>query len=336
MQMSCVDLTDTDNDGILDIDEDLNNDNDLDNDDLDNDGIPNYLDVDDDGDGVNTEDEDRDNDGNPANDDSDGDQTPDYLDVLDVLIFDTEFIGTGCFPSYSFDLDLLVTQSYSGLINNTYSFYVSESDAQLEVNPLSNPYVTGFFDLLYVRATNTITNHFDIAVVYLNEDYIDSDGDGLTDCEELTGIDSSSPDDCHPNGNITDPFDSDSDDDGYEDCIEAQYGTDPNDPTSFPDIIDSDGDSVLDSQEAIDGTDPNNVCDYNVDFFNFNNVTNAWYNADCDNDGLSNLEEVSAEIDGFTTGYLPTDPFNSDSDGDGVSDFDEINNGTDPNDPTSN
>lgn len=80
-EMSCIDLSDTDNDGVIDINEDVNGNNNLDDDDIDGDGIPNYLDEDDDGDGVNTADEDYDNDGNPANDDTDGDQTPDYIDL---------------------------------------------------------------------------------------------------------------------------------------------------------------------------------------------------------------------------------------------------------------
>jgi len=47
-------LTDTDGDGLYDIFEDVNNDNNLANDDTDGDGIPNYLDLDDDGDGYAT------------------------------------------------------------------------------------------------------------------------------------------------------------------------------------------------------------------------------------------------------------------------------------------
>lgn len=236
-QMSCVDLTDSDNDGILDIDEDLNNDNNLDNDDTDSDGIPNYLDEDDDGDGVNTADEDRDNDGDPANDDSDGDQTPDYLDELDVFIYNAEAVGGGCLPNLVFDFDVIISQNYSDLINNTYSFYISEADAESDVNPLPNPFTDdGTTDIIYIKATNIVTNQSDIAIVYLNENsFIDSDQDGLTDCEELTGVDNGFGN-CNPNGNITDPFDADSDDDGFNDCVEAQYGTDPNDPSSFPDI----------------------------------------------------------------------------------------------------
>ncbi|WP_425077548.1 gliding motility-associated C-terminal domain-containing protein [Psychroserpens sp. S379A] len=237
-QMSCVDLTDSDDDGVFDIDEDVNGDTDLDNDDTDGDGIPNYLDEDDDGDGVNTIDEDRDNDGNPSNDDSDGDDIPDYLDNVDVEIYGAEVAGEGCAPNLIFDFDAVILQSYSGLINNTYSFYLSEADALADVNPLPNPFIDdGTTSMLFVRATNTITNQFAVEVVYVYEDYLDSDQDGLSDCEELTGVNSSNPNfECNPNGNITDPNDPDSDDDGFDDCTEAQAGTDPNDPASFPDI----------------------------------------------------------------------------------------------------
>ncbi|WP_456437864.1 hypothetical protein [Psychroserpens sp.] len=340
-QMSCVDLEDTDNDGVLDIDEDIDGNGDLDNDDTDGDGIPNYLDEDDDGDGVDTADEDRDNDGDPSNDDSDGDQTPDYLDDLDVLIYVGEAVGTGCLPNLIFDFDVIISESYSSLINNTYLFYISEADALADVNPLPNPFIDdGSTTPIYVKATNTITNQSDISFVYLNENsFIDSDQDGLTDCEELTGVDNGFGN-CNPNGNITDPYDEDSDDDGYNDCVELQNGSDPNDDTSIPDI-DSDGDSVLDSQEAIDGTDSNNVCDYNPDNFDYNGVTNEWYNANCDGDISVNecdpapLDECDFSLNcNFST---PTPEWNAlDCDGDTVSNGDEMTNGTDPSDPASN
>jgi len=49
--------TDSDNDGVIDSDEDINGNGDLEDDDTDDDGIPNYLDSDDDGDNVETIDE---------------------------------------------------------------------------------------------------------------------------------------------------------------------------------------------------------------------------------------------------------------------------------------
>ncbi|MDN3493408.1 T9SS type A sorting domain-containing protein [Winogradskyella bathintestinalis] len=51
LEVSC---TDTDSDGVIDSEEDLNNNGNLEDDDTDNDGIPNFLDDDDDGDNVDT------------------------------------------------------------------------------------------------------------------------------------------------------------------------------------------------------------------------------------------------------------------------------------------
>jgi len=76
-----IDVTgeaDTDGDGVLDVDEDVDGDGNPTNDDTDGDGIPDYLDTDDDGDGVDTADEDVDDDGDPTNDDTDGDGVPDF------------------------------------------------------------------------------------------------------------------------------------------------------------------------------------------------------------------------------------------------------------------
>ncbi|OIQ30041.1 MAG: hypothetical protein BM564_04545 [Bacteroidetes bacterium MedPE-SWsnd-G2] len=76
--IDALNCADDDNDGIPTIYEDFNGDGDITNDDIDADGIPNYLDNDDDGDGVLTADEQLDIDGNPI--DSDGDGDVDFLD----------------------------------------------------------------------------------------------------------------------------------------------------------------------------------------------------------------------------------------------------------------
>ena len=75
-----VNDADDDNDGILNIYEDLDGNRNLYSDDTDGDSLPNYLDTDDDGDGILTIHEDLDEDGDPTNDDTDNDGIPNYLD----------------------------------------------------------------------------------------------------------------------------------------------------------------------------------------------------------------------------------------------------------------
>ncbi|WP_298514041.1 Calx-beta domain-containing protein [uncultured Kordia sp.] len=192
---SCTGFVDTDGDGIFDTFEDVNGDNDLENDDTDDDGIPNYQDADDDGDGVNTADEDYDGDNDPTNDDSDGDQIPDYLDAEDVVVFSTDALGTGCDP-VEFDLDAIITDNGNDL--HTYAFYLTEADAIAQSSPLSSPFGVSIADLnnntqqIYVVATNNNSSQTAIGNVFLYWSYEDTDGDGLTDCEEITGIDNPS------------------------------------------------------------------------------------------------------------------------------------------------
>lgn len=71
---------DIDRDGLTNNQEDVDGDGDVLNDDTDEDGIPNYGDIDDDGDGILTENEDANEDGDVTNDDTDGDGIPNYLD----------------------------------------------------------------------------------------------------------------------------------------------------------------------------------------------------------------------------------------------------------------
>ncbi|WP_412987441.1 carboxypeptidase-like regulatory domain-containing protein [Pontimicrobium sp. IMCC45349] len=192
---ACITFEDSDNDGVFDTYEDLNGDNDLTNDDTDQDGIPNYLDEDDDNDGINTIDENYDGDNDPANDDIDGDGIPNYLDDNDVGIFDFEMAGIDCNPVL-FDFDLMVNGIYT-MPNTTYTFYQNEADAIAGSNAITTPsnYTVPFSQMItgnqmiFVKGTNTIHGFSAIATIYLYLDYIDSDQDGLTDCEEITGID---------------------------------------------------------------------------------------------------------------------------------------------------
>jgi hypothetical protein len=60
---------------------------------------------------------------------------------------------------------------------------------------------------------------------------VDTDGDGLSDTEETTGLDNVLTA-ANPNGKITNPSDPDTDHDGASDGDEAVAGTDPTDATS--------------------------------------------------------------------------------------------------------
>ncbi len=128
----------------------------------------------------------------------------------------------------------------------------------------------------------------------------DTDGDGLTDGEEV-------------NAYRTDPLKKDSDGDGLSDYDEVKkYSTDPNKK-------DTDGDGLSDGDELLKyHTDP--------------------LKADTDGDGLSDGEELlkyhtdplktDTDGDGLSDGdevqKYHTDPLNTDTDGDGLFDGDEV------------
>ncbi|MDX1507019.1 MAG: S8 family serine peptidase [Woeseiaceae bacterium] len=122
--------------------------------------------------------------------------------------------------------------------------------------------------------------------------------------------------------------DEDDDDDGLPNWWERHFGLDYRDASDATADGDSDGlDSLAEYANSVDPTD-----------------------ADTDDDGLSDGEEVSSTLtvpndpdsddDGLTDGdeinAYGTDPLNADSDGDGVSDGDEVSiYGTNPTDPLS-
>ena len=167
----------------------------------------------------------------------------------------------------------------------------------------------------------------------------DCDNDGLTNQQEEEAG--------------TSPDNPDSDGDGVLDSTEVSDNTDPNDPCSYlsasqtlqpgsswatadcdkdgltnqqeeeagtsPDNPDSDGDGVFDSTEVSDSTDPNDPCSY-LSASQTLPPGSSWATADCDNDGISNLQEVQNG----------TDILSVDTDGDGVTDGDEQVDETNP------
>lgn len=171
---------------------------------------------------------------------------------------------------------------------------------------------------------NTEFNHtMDVGFVYrfsadqISEDpdrsaQLDSDGDGLTDYDEINvyHTDPNNPDtdgDGLKDGEEvlkykTNPLNPDTDGDGLKDGEEVlKYRTDPLNP-------DTDGDGLADGDEVrMYGTDPTDP--------------------DTDGDGLKDGEEVVT---------YKTDPLNPDSDNDGLKDGDEVRNRkTDPLNPDS-
>ena len=117
--------------------------------------------------------------------------------------------------------------------------------------------------------------------------FADSDGDGLSDGSEV-------------NNHLTDPIIFDTDGDGIGDGAEInQFGTNPLNS-------DTDGDGMDDGFEIKNALNPNDAADGA---------------SDRDGDGLSNITEFN----------LGTDPNSIDSDGDGLTDAEEANvTGTDP------
>jgi hypothetical protein len=133
-----------------------------------------------------------------------------------------------------------------------------------------------------------------------NPTNLDTDADGLTDREEVTGSENAG----YP---------------GKSFFPEFPGSTDPaND--------DSDGDKLTDAEElsgqATAGAETKTFKPLNPN------------DKDTDLDGLSDYDEVFGKttIDGREVIFEPTDPTNPDTDGDGATDYDEVRGNTDPND----
>ena len=208
-----------------------------------------------------------------------------------------------------------------------------------------------------------------------NGEEVDPDGDGIpgpngTDPSDPCSFDVTNQD----LGSVSQAWlDADCDGDGASngdevdpdgDGIAGPNGTNPSDPCSF-DVTnqdlgsvsqawldaDCDGDGVANGDEVDpdgdgiagpNGTDPSDPCSYDVTNQDLGSVSQAWLDADCDGDGVTNGQEV---IDG-------TDPNNpcslvvanqietpsqawidSDCDGDGFTNGEEVSGGSNPFDP---
>ncbi len=160
-----------DGDGIPAIDEDLNNNGDLEDDDTDGDGIPNYRDEDDDGDNVPTSQEGVNTSDLSQSRDTDGDGDPDYLDRDD----DDDGINT----------DQETTDGDANPAND------GPANLRNYLNPLvsgpANPPIDTFIEHTYTRQSNVEITLFDVTlsngnseIIYEEFDFGTYVGNGIT------------------------------------------------------------------------------------------------------------------------------------------------------------
>lgn len=152
---------------------------------------------------------------------------------------------------------------------------------------------------------------------YCDDDYFDSDGDGLADWEETFGV----------WGYISLANLPDSDGDGVDDLSEIQNDTDPLEPCH--NLLDSDGDGLNNYFENTTGCEMR----YGIQGGNltFDIWLTLWNEPDSDNGGVDDGQEY---IDGTNPQDNPDDDINPlDTDGDGIPDSVELEIGTDWRDP---
>lgn len=136
--------------------------------DTDNDGIPNHLDMDDDGDGVITMDEDYNGNGDPTDDDVNENGVPDYLDAAQLSVDDIS-VNTNLFSVYPNPVDTKLTVEFDSQLqfqSNSMEFKIYDiqgrqvmqlsdslfdNKAQIDVSSLSSGYY-----LLVVKNENLL------------------------------------------------------------------------------------------------------------------------------------------------------------------------------------
>lgn len=192
----------------------------------------------------------------------------------------------------------------AGVAEGSQTVPIASSSRNFEVNALNLRTGNGTGASRLDRLM--ISTDFESAAIW------DGDGDTLPDgWERLFGL---SPTD-NGSSNVNNGPAGDPDSDGLTNAQEFTGGTNPSVPT------DSDGDGLIDSVElsgsanpffqGVQGSPPGDPTLVN--------------DADSDNDGISDGEEVVAGTDGFIT-----DPNNDDTDGDSYKDGVETLNGSDP------
>ena len=152
-----------------------------------------------------------------------------------------------------------------------------------------------------------------IATVTIDVAILDTDGDGVTDEQEITdGTDPNNPCDFEiasiTGAQTGDWLVADCDGDGVTNEQEVADGSNPEDPCDFDEasitvaqsgdylIADCDGDGVTNGTEITDGTDPENPCDFIENSVTLDR-TGDWLLADCDGDMINNDQEQNQGTD---------------------------------------
>jgi hypothetical protein len=148
---------DFDLDTVQTTEEDLNGDSNLNNDDSDNDGIPNYLDDDDDNDNTLTINEDYNNNSDPTDDDTNNNGIFDYLDTTVSLNFHDEIQSLTIFPipfqnTLNIKLENIVNfinitiYDLNGKLVYNNKFKNPESQIQIQLDYLSSGVYSVYFE----------------------------------------------------------------------------------------------------------------------------------------------------------------------------------------------
>ncbi|WP_240360320.1 adventurous gliding motility protein AgmC [Pyxidicoccus caerfyrddinensis] len=198
---------------------------------------------------------------------------------------------------------------------------------------------------LAVRAVDAAGNVDATPATYNWSVSVDTDGDGLTDAEEVTlGTDPNNPDTdgdgltdgLEVNVGDTDPLDDDSDDDGVMDGTEdADHDGIVDANETDPNEADTDGDGLTDGLELGltepegDDTDPAHFTP-DADPTTTTNPLNVDTDGGSVRDGVEDANHNGRVDAGETNPLVAAD--DTDSDGDGVDDTTEIELGTDPHD----
>ncbi len=324
--------------------------------DIDGDGIPNQIDIDDDNDGIPDEledlfDDDKDGIADEDSRDTDGDGTPDGLDL------DSD--NDGILDNREGHPDAEIVSELDQAVNGAVDIGLEVGDNGLadvletspdsgQINfPLQDIDADGIPDLLDLDSDNDgILDITEAGGVGIDEDndgridnFIDADDKGVDDAIQASALPIFDTD----GDGVADFRDSDSDSDGIPDSVEAgplptmPLDTDGDGAADFREQ-DADGDTVPDFAEV--GADPANPIDSDGDGvpdFQDSAVSSGAPIADpvsddVDNDGVPNEIDLdddndglldSIEGDGDSDFDTTADRFDLDSDNDGVTDLTE-------------